>query len=213
MTRNMRRAGYVWLFAAAASVLLIAGSNLAVVLTTRMRVFTDPEQLPHAAAALVPGTSSRVAGGGPNPFFTYRMDKAAQLYRNGKVERFILSGDNRTPFYDEPAMMRNALLERGIPMDLIVLDTAGLRTLDSIIRSREVFGQESLIIVTQPFHAYRALFLCDYFGIPAVAFAAREPGERAGWQVYLREVLARAKAVLDVYILGTRPESLPDHAG
>ena len=183
----------------------IIGCNVIVVTTTRERVFSDPASLPHHQAALVPGTSNRVVGGAPNPFFIYRMDKAAQLYRNGKVERFILSGDNRTPFYDEPGMMLEALVSRGIPKAIIVLDTAGLRTLDSIIRSREVFGMESLIIVTQPFHAYRALFLCDHFGIPAVAFAAREPGERFGWQVYVREYLARAKAVLDVYLLGTRP--------
>lgn len=173
-------------------------SNFYIYFTTKDRVFRDPEGLPHQQTALVPGTSNKVVGGAPNPFFIYRMDKAAQLYRIGKVERFLLSGDNRTPFYDEPGMMLDALVSRGIPQEIIQLDTAGLRTLTSVIRSKEVFGVESMIIVTQPFHAYRALFLCDHFGIPAVAFAAREPGERFGWQVYLREYLARAKAVLDV---------------
>ncbi|MFM8348002.1 MAG: vancomycin high temperature exclusion protein [Bacteroidota bacterium] len=149
----MRRAGLGLVGLVLVVSAFIIGSNGYIYFTTRDRVFRDPEELPHRQTALVPGTSNKVVGGAPNPFFIYRMDKAAQLYRIGKVERFILSGDNRTPFYDEPGMMLEALVNRGIPKEIIQLDTAGLRTLMSITRSREVFGVESLTIVTQPFHA------------------------------------------------------------
>ena len=190
------------------TVIFIVFANVWLIRSTQDRIFNDPEKLPHHQAALVLGTSSKLMGGKPNPFFVNRMDKAAQLFRNDVVDQFILSGDNRKSDYNEPARMRDALLSRGVPDSLITLDSAGVRTFDSIIRSRYVFGKRSLIIITQPFHAYRSLFLCDYFGIRAVVFAAREPGEQIGVQVYLREILARAKALLDIYVLGTWPDSL-----
>ena len=190
------------------SICFIAFANVWLIRSTQKRIFKNPESLPHHQAALVLGTSSKLMGGKPNPFFVNRMDKAAQLFRNDIVDQFILSGDNRRSDYNEPARMRDALLRRGVPDSLITLDSAGLRTFDSILRSRYVFGKRSLIIITQPFHAYRALFLCDYFGIKAVVFAAREPGEQIGLQVYLREIIARAKALLDIYVLGTWPDSL-----
>ncbi|MBM3178585.1 MAG: YdcF family protein [Bacteroidetes bacterium] len=193
----------VWLFLLTVFILIVSAvvwSNLWVINSTEDRVYQSADQLPHYDAALVLGTSSKVRGGAPNPFFVYRMDKAAQLYRNGKVDQLILSGDNRTRFYDEPGAMLDALIKKGIPRSVMVLDTAGLRTFDSIERSKMVFGKQSLIVVTQPFHAYRALFLCDHLNIPAVVFAAREPGEKVGPQVYIREYFARTKAVLDVYL-------------
>lgn len=175
------------------------GSNIWIVRYARDRVIDDAALLPDYETALVLGTSNRMRGGKPNPFFNNRMDKAAQLYRLKKVSKFIVSGDNRLATYNEPEMMQNALVARGVPDSEIILDGEGFRTFDSILRSKEIFKCRSIIIITQPFHAYRAIFISDQLGIPAVAFAAREPGEGSGMQVYLREYFARTLAVMDIF--------------
>lgn len=200
--RRWRRLLVLFILSLLLVLLLMAGTNVWVVVSTRDRVYRSPDALPRYEAALVLGTSSRLMNGEPNPFFVHRMEKAAQLYKNGKVTRFILSGDNRTRYYDEPGTMRKVLVEKGVPAGVIDLDAAGLRTFDSIERSKIVFCKKSLVVVTQPFHAYRALFICDHLGIPAVVLAAREPDETVGPQVYIREFFARTRAVLDIYILG-----------
>ena len=99
-------------------------------------------------------------------------------------------------------------MKQGVPAAAITLDFAGLRTLDSIVRCKEVFGQSNIIIITQPFHSYRALFISDYYHMDAVALVAQEPSQEIGVQVYFREYLARTKAILDLYVLGTAPRHL-----
>jgi SanA protein len=100
-------------------------------------------------------------------------------------------------------------LERlGVPDSAITLDYAGLRTLDSIVRSKEIFGQDRITIITQPFHCYRALFISNFYNIDAVALVAQDPISEATFKVYLREYFARTKAVIDLYILNTPPHHL-----
>jgi SanA protein len=130
------------------------------------------------------------------------------LYNEGKIDQFLLSGDNRTRYYNEPLEMRKALIARGVPPSAITLDYAGLRTLDSVVRSKEIFGQHQLTIITQPFHSYRALFIGDYYGIEAVAMVADEPDPESTTGVRIREYFARVKAVLDLYVFKTRPRFL-----
>ena len=105
------------------------------------------------------------------------MTAAALLYRSGRVRHLLLSGDNGTRGYDEPADMQAALLALGVPADAMTLDDAGFRTLDSVVRAGgEVFGQRRLTIITDRFHAYRAVFLTRQAGIDAVAFPVRRGG-------------------------------------
>lgn len=189
-------------------IIFVLASNLWVVFSTRSKVLIDQQQLQEHGVALVLGTSHRMISGVPNPFFENRIATAADLYKNGKVVHFILSGDNRTRYYNEPMEMKKALMKLGVPDSVITLDHAGLRTLDSIVRCKEIFGQSNIIIITQPFHSYRALFISDYYHIDAVALVAKEPSQQIAAQVYLREYLARTKAVLDLYILGTGPRHL-----
>jgi SanA protein len=186
-------------------IIFILASNLWVVLSTRSKVLDDQQQLKKGGVALVLGTSHRMISGVPNPFFENRIFTAAELYRNGKVSHFILSGDNRTRYYNEPLEMKKALMKQGVPSSSITLDHAGLRTLDSIVRCKEIFGQSNIIIITQPFHSYRALFISNYYQIDAVALVAQEPSQEISAQVYFREYFARTKAILDLYILGTEP--------
>lgn len=198
-----------WLaiFAGSFAILLLL-ANLWVVYSTRDKVFADTSLIPDNEVAVVLGTSNKLTDGSPNPFFEYRIRTAASLYEAGKVKHFIVSGDNRTVYYNEPAEMKRALVKAGVPDSVITLDYAGLRTLDSIVRCKEIFGQNTITIVTQPFHCYRALFISQYYQMDAVALMAEEPGPKTATKVYVREYLARAKAVLDLYILKTPPRHL-----
>ena len=191
-------------------IIFVLITNVWVVISTRSKVLSDQGQLPSGGVALVLGTSHRLSSGLPNPFFENRIATAAKLYRNGKVVHFILSGDNRTPYYNEPKEMKKALIKQGVPDSVITLDYAGLRTLDSIVRCKEIFGQINIIIITQPFHSYRALFISNYYKMDAVALVAGEPAQEAAVKVYVREYFARTKAILDLYVLGTAPRHLGD---
>ncbi len=189
------------------SVLVVAG-NLWVVISTSSRVVEDATKLEGKGVALVLGTSHRLVNGQPNPFFKNRIKAAFDLYQQGKVSHFLLSGDNRSRYYNEPNEMRKALVGLGVPDSIITLDYAGLRTLDSIVRSKEIFGQNKIIIITQPFHSYRALFISNFYGIDAMAVVAEEPVQEEAVKVYLREYLARTKAIIDLYLLKTSPRHL-----
>ncbi len=189
---------------------LIAATNLWIVRSTSAEIFSDYNQIPSNPVGLVLGTSSRRADGSPNPFFHNRMEAAARLYALGKIGHIIVSGDNRTRYYNEPLEMKRALVKLGVPDAAITLDYAGLRTLDSVVRSKEVFGQEHITIITQPFHSYRALFISRYYHIEAVALVASEPADEPAVAVYVREYFARTKAILDLYVFKTSPRHLGD---
>lgn len=125
------------------------------------------------------------------------MDAAAELYLAGKVERILVSGDHRTPSYNEPRAMREALIERGVAEADIIDDSAGLRTLDSVVRARAVFGAVEVTIVSQEFHNRRAIYLADRFGVDAVGFNAADVERRPWSQLSLREAAARIRAFVD----------------
>ncbi|MBX2916961.1 MAG: YdcF family protein [Cyclobacteriaceae bacterium] len=203
--KKVARIGFIIFF----TLLLIIGlTNVWVVTSTQSRVLTDYRHLPDSGVALVLGTSHKLVSGEPNPFFQNRMETAAELYKQGKIVHFIVSGDNRTRYYNEPLEMQKALVKLGVPVSAITLDYAGLRTLDSVVRCKEIFGQDNVTIITQPFHSYRALFISDFYKVNAVALVANEPNRETAARVYVREYLARAKAVLDLYLLGTAPRHL-----
>jgi len=167
-------------------------------------LYTDAREVPEREVALVLGTSERLANGRKNRFFTYRIDAAAELYREGKVRRLLLSGDKRGETYDEPARMKEALMERGVPESALVLDGSGFRTLDSVFNARDVFGVKRLVIVSQRFHNQRALFIADHAGMEAIGFCARDLSARRTLKVRVREALARVRAVFDLSLRNAR---------
>jgi len=203
--RWLKKAVYVSIFS---FLLLVVASNLWVVSSTAHNVFSDLSKLPDHRVALVLGTSNKTVGGRANPYFEERMETAAELYRMGKIDHLIVSGDNRSKYYNEPMEMRKALIKLSVPQTAITLDFAGLRTLDSIVRCKEIFGQSKIIIITQPFHSYRALFISHFYQLDAVAMVTDEDDEDYSLKVRLREYLARTKAILDLYILKTSPRFL-----
>ena len=168
-------------------------------------VYADASQLPEHECALLLGTARIVQGRFLNEYFQSRIEAAVELYRSGKIRRIIVSGDNSRKDYDETTDMKAALAELGIPEKDILMDYAGFRTLDSVLRARNLFGYSKYVIVSQQFHCERAVFLARAHGMEPVGFAAREVSPRFRFKRYIREPLARFKAWLDIYILHTRP--------
>ncbi len=188
--------------------LFIWACNYWIEKSTANQVFNNIDTLPQNDVALVLGTSKYTVNGYQNPYFYYRIEAAVKLYQTKKVKHILVSGDNRFKSYNEPKQMQQALEKRGIPTNAITLDYAGFRTLDSVVRSKEVFGQKRITIVSQKFHNHRALFIANRRSINAVAFNAQDIDIRFGLKTMLREYLARCKAVLDIIILNKQPKFL-----
>ena len=179
-------------------------------------LYTHAEQIPAQKAALLLGTSPLLANGRSNLYFTHRIRAAAELYRAGKVRYIIVSGDNRKHGYNEPEAMKAALIAQGVPAERIVPDYAGIRTLDSVLRARSVFGQADYIVVSQKFHNERAVYLARAHGIRAVGYNAADVHLYAGgFKTRVREYGARMKMYLDL-LTGKQPKhggetiALPD---
>lgn len=189
--------------------LIVAYANITAVWSARGRTTDDVAKVPETKVALVFGTTPRIFGRA-NLYFEYRIDAAVELWESGKVETLILSGDNRTRYYNEPLMMRQALVARGVPDERIVSDYAGLRTLDSVVRCKEVFGADEVLFVSQKFHNERAIYLAQANGIEAYGFNARDVETAAGFKTKIREVGARVKMWLDINFLDTQPKHLGD---
>lgn len=182
--------------------------NYLVTRSTTQYLSGDMEELEDSKVAVVLGTSRYLTNGQKNLYFKYRMDAAAELFAAGKVEYILVSGDNRQKAYNEPVEMKEALMERGIPEDHIVLDYAGFRTLDSMVRANKVFGQEKFIVISQAFHNQRAVYIARNKGLEAYGYNAKDVAVAAGFKTRVREVLARTKMMLDLYVLQTEPHFL-----
>jgi SanA protein len=176
--------------------------NVWIITATKSQVFYDVNSVPFNNDGLVLGTGKLIEKGRVNQHFVRRVDAAAALYHAGRGKRLILSGDKT---HDEPIELKRALLQRGVPESAMVLDNYGLRTLDSVVRARDVFKCGKLTIISERFHDFRALFLSRYYGIEAVAYAPADLSFRWMVRSMLRESLARVKAVLDLYVLKTKP--------
>lgn len=181
--------------------------NVRIQTVGRARTYDHVDDIPHRHAALLLGTTPKTRNGNTNKYFTYRIDARAALYQAGKVDRFIVSGDNRRRNYNEPEEMRKALLAKGVPNRVIFLDYAGFRTLDSVVRAKEIFGQDNFTVVSQRFHNERAIFIAKKKKIDAIGFNARDAGRRYGFKTRIREVGARCKVFLDL-LVGKQPHFL-----
>ena len=183
-------------------------SNKHIINKSTPYIYSSITEVPTNKTALVLGTAKYSVSGGINKYFKYRMDAAITLFKAGKIKKIIVSGDNHTKSYDEPNDMREWLIEAGIPDTCIHLDYAGFRTFDSVIRAKEIFGQTKFTIVSQPFHNERAVFLARKNGIEAIGYNAQTVTNSYGLKTRIREKFARVKAILDVYILNTKPKFL-----
>ena len=204
MLKHRRRA-IVLLLAIATPVLAFLTCDVLIGASNSGRLYTSVDAVPPQDVALVLGASPTVSGGRENLYFRNRIAAAADLYHAGKIRRILVSGDNHIASYDEPTAMRDALIAQGIPAAAITLDYAGFRTLDSVLRARDVFGLSRFIIISQEFHDRRALYIAASRGIDATAFVAADVPVNVALKTRLRETLARTRAVLDVALLNTKP--------
>ncbi len=175
----------------------------------RGKTYDSVEQIPKNKVGLVLGTIKSLGNGQTNLYYTYRINAAVALFEAGKIEFILISGDNGSTEYDEPSEFKNDLIKKGIPEERIFLDYAGFRTLDSVVRAKEIFGQNSITIISQQFHNERAIYLAQNYGINAVAYNAKDVNSHYGLKTRLREYLARANASLDV-VFDTEPKFLGD---
>jgi SanA protein len=190
-----------------AFILVVIHANITAIWTSRGRIFDDVSKVPATKVGLVFGTSDRV-NGRENLYFRYRIEAATALWNAGKIKTILVSGDNRTHRYNEPEKMRRALVKQGIPDDRIALDYAGLRTLDSVVRAKVIFGADTLLFISQRFQNERAIYLAKANGIEAYGFDAKDVESQGGLKTKVREVGARVKMWLDVNFLNTPPKHL-----
>lgn len=193
---------------AAAVLVVVFGCEWWIARQAEGRCYDDVKATPDAPVAVVLGTSPRMPDGRANLFFLPRMEAAAALFKAGKVKALIVSGDNGTRGYDEPTEMKRMLVQMAVPEARVVCDYAGFRTLDSVVRAKEVFGQQRVIFVSQRFHNARAIYLAKAFGIEAIGLNAADVPVTLSVKTFLREKLACVKAMLDVNVLGTQPKFL-----
>lgn len=210
MKKNLKKT-FMYLTVIGSLVLLfVIVCNKWIVNSTIDKLFSDVDKLPNNSVGLVLGANPIMQGKYRNPYFDNRITAAVELYKKGKVKHLLVSGDNHKHGYNEPEEMQKALMAKGVPESAITLDFAGFRTLDSVVRSKKVFQQNKITILSQRFHNHRAIFIANRYGMDAVAFNAADafPGvnSKSDW----REYLARCKAILDLYILRKKPKFLGD---
>ena len=209
MAKRIRQFFIFCLLLVIAAIVGLASLDLYVSYLAKNRIYTDIATIPHRPVALVLGTSKYI-GKKINHFYPPRLDAAQALFMNNKVQAIIVSGDNATRYYNEPQTMENDLIRAGVPNQYVVKDYAGFRTLDSVIRAKLIFGQDALTIVSQRFHCERALYIAQAMEIDALCLSADDAQGIGAIKIRLREVLARAKAVLDINILNKQPKFLGD---
>ncbi|MEN4010914.1 MAG: ElyC/SanA/YdcF family protein [Chloroflexota bacterium] len=185
------------------ALLLLGIPNLIAEFYARARIFS-PDLSPSAPVAIVFG-AGLTRDGRPTPVLRDRVAVAARLYFSGKVEKLLMSGDNRFVEYNEPGAMKTYALSLGVPEEAIVLDYAGRRTYDTCYRAKHIFGVHHAVLITQKFHLPRAVFTCNALGIQGEGVIADQRIYNQFSQRYwrLREIPATAMAFLDVFV--TRP--------
>ena len=181
--------------------------NVIINKTTKEQVYSDVNLIPHNKVGLILGTSQYLKSGHKNLYFVYRINAAVELYNAGKIDFFVVSGDNSRKDYNEPLDMKNELIAKGIPENKIYLDYAGFRTYDSVIRMNKVFGQNEFTIISQKFHNERAIYIANRLGLNAIGFNANDVAAYYGFKTNAREKFARVKVFVD-FLTGKEPKFL-----
>lgn len=190
-----------------APVIAACALNLWMVCITRDRLYTNTEDLPKNEVGLLLGTSKYTSGGNPNLHFKSRIEAAARLFHEGKINRLLASGHTDQGRYNEPETMRKELMKKGVPSSAITLDPEGHRTIDSLVRAREAFGLQGFTVISQKYHNYRAVFIGRHYDLDVVAFCADDVEFVHSVKTEIREFFARIKAVIDVYLLRRKSAS------
>lgn len=178
--------------------MVILGANYTIYRSTSQKTYDNASLIEKNKVGLVLGTTKMLQDGRLNLYFKYRVEATLDLYKKGKIDFVLISGDNSRKDYDEPTDFKNELVRLGVPENKIFLDYAGFRTLDSVVRAKEIFGQQKITIISQKFHNERAIYLAKKKGLNAIGFNAKDVSLRSGLKVKLREYLARTKVFIDL---------------
>lgn len=195
----IKRIVWVSLMVAILAICAILSANHAVEKGTNPHIYSDVTAIPYHTAALLLGTSKTLRSGKANLYFQYRIDAAVALFKSGKIDCIVISGDNGRESYNEPEDMKAELVKQGIPEKQIYLDHAGFRTLDSVVRMNKVFGQNNFTVISQEFHNRRAIYIAQAKGLNAIGFNAKNVDAYSGFKTQVREKLARVKLFLDLW--------------
>jgi SanA protein len=171
------------------------------------KLYSDSNTIPFNRVGLLLGTNKYLAKGRLNAYYYYRIYAAVTLIRNKKIKYIIVSGDNAEADYNEPWSMRKDLIRNGVDSSIIYLDYAGFRTFDSMVRLKQVFGQDSVTVISQQFHNERAIYIASHEGITAIGYNAEDVSGSEGFKTAVREKLARVKVFLDFWF-GKEPKFL-----
>ncbi len=172
--------------------------NAKIIANTSSKTYSSVIDIEKRTVGLVLGTSPTLTRGYPNLYFTTRVKACIELYKANKIEYVLVSGDNSRSSYDEPTAFKDALTEGGIPASKIFLDYAGFRTLDSVVRAKEVFGQTKFTVISQDFHNQRAIYLAQAYGMDVIGYNADNVKAYYGFKTRMREYLAKTKAIFDL---------------
>ncbi len=166
--------------------------------STKNQIYTDVKDIPKNKVGIILGTAKYQdkAKQIVNEYYQNRINAAVALYMAGKIDYIIVSGDNSTRYYNEPLCMKEDLIAQGIPPNIIYMDDAGFRTLDSILRCRDIFNQHQFTIISQNFHNQRAVFISNHKNINVVAFDAADGNDYV--LINIREKFARIRMVGDL---------------
>jgi SanA protein len=200
-----KRIGVLFLLGIAGFYLILASCNHTIVNATKNRTFWNLKKVPKNKVGLVLGTSNRLVGGGSNPYYTNRIKATLALFKAGKIDYVLVSGDNSSQYYNEPTVFKKDLIKGGIPSEKIFLDYAGFRTLDSMVRAKLIFGLDSVTVISQKFHNERAIYLAEQKGLYAIGYNAEDLSIKHGLKVQIREYFARVKVFIDL-ALNTQPK-------
>jgi len=203
---RIKRLSKITIVCALVFLMAVLGCNLIIEYSSQPYLYNQTQSLPNKKIGLILGTSPYFSNGTKNLYFQYRVEAAAQLYKEGKIQYILASGDNHHVNYNEPQKIKQALIKLGVPKESIYLDFAGFSTYESIVRCKKVFQEEDIIIISQEFHNQRALYIANKMDMKAVAFNAKDP-EFSDY-VKFREYFARVKAMIDVHMLKKNPRFL-----
>ena len=179
--------------------LLVLLLNYKVKNDVKESMYDNITETPSKKVGLLLGTAKYVKGGWINLYYTHRITAAVELYKAGKIEYILISGDNGRESYDEPTLMKEDLMAAGIPESAIYLDYAGFRTLDSVVRCKRIFGELDILVISQQFHNERAVYIARAKGIQAIGYNAQDVNAKYGFKTRIREYLARTKMFLDLW--------------
>ena len=194
-------------YSGVALILLVLLLNYKVKHDVKESLYDNITETPSKKVGLLLGTAKYVKGGWINLYYTHRITAAVELYKAGKIEYILISGDNGRESYDEPTLMKEDLMAAGIPESAIYLDYAGFRTLDSVVRCKKIFGELDILVISQQFHNERAVYIARAKGMQAIGYNAQDVNAKYGFKTRIREYLARTKMFLDLWF-GKEPKFL-----